>query len=152
MYFPVPREVVVNGNVSIYMNGEVVKWDVVDEGVFIDAQGRERKFRYKTVLGTYPLLTWKIINPPKKFIVNVCYSYIVSKADDKYFKILYAMATGRFLQTYSKRCKAYITINFIGLRNTITNISLVPSPEHVFLGKTIWFYITYTLKQLYFSL
>jgi len=70
--------------------------------------------------------------------VNVTYRYVLEPVEIKAGNIevmvhrtIYAMATGRFYYTYSKRVVAEVTMKFIGSKfNYATaNVSLVPPPK-----------------------
>ena len=133
MYFPVPREAVENGKIEILVDGKRVEWCVVEEGVLAVGE-KLKKFKYITVEGMYPLLKWRIRDVPKKFTVEVKYSYVVKLSTDNSYHILYAMATGRFSSSYAKRCTAYVTLRLYKLSDSLITISLVPSPEVITSG------------------
>jgi len=128
MYFPVPPEVLESRKIRVLVDNYEVSYGIEWEGEMVKGSGKF-KFKYDTVLGDFPLITWKMKNmrETRKFTVKVFYQYNISISDNT-FITLYAMATGRFLDAYAKRCTAYITINLVGFKNSNVNVSLVPPP------------------------
>ena len=137
MYFPVPPEVISNGEAWITVNGKPVDYKVVYEGrMYVRGDG-VREFKYDSVLGVLPMLKWHLsLNSNySKFTVNVTYRYVLKPVEVKVKNVgvmvhrtIYAMATGRFYYTYSKRVVAEVTIKFIGpkFNYATVNVSLVP--------------------------
>jgi len=120
MYFPVPYNVDWN-TVKVYVNEKPVKWRISD-------------WKYETIIGEYPVIEWTIFPLPNKFNVTVVYEQEVEPLSDGSFKILYAMATGRFLnQTYAKQCVAEVKVAFGNLPpNFKIKIASVPPPGTFF--------------------
>ncbi len=152
MYFPVPPEVISNGEAWVSVDGHPVKYEVVKEGeVYVPGAGA-KTFKYDSVLGVLPMLKWHIRfnGSPKGFTVNVTYKYVLrpvevevpsncspsGKVGVMVHKTIYAMATGRFYYIYSKRVVADVTLRFIGPKFDYApiNISLVPAPSEMTKG------------------
>ena len=144
MYFPIPPEAC-KGNITVTMNGKPVKWTIVNKGRIITSKG-EREFKYETIRGVYPLLSWSIENPPKNFVINVKYTYYVKREGNEYY-ILYAMGTGRYSLYYSKKCTAYVKLILEGLAKSKLKISLVPPPT-IGLGKTEFLYTISSNREI----
>jgi len=133
MYFPIPPEAL-DGNISVFIDGKPIEWDIV-WSIVVDGKNKS----YTTVLGDYPLLKWHIKNVPDKFTVSARYEYIISSEKGVY-KILYAMATGRFFDYYAKQCTAEVKIIFRNLNSYEAKITLTPPPNQ-YPGKTSFKYI-----------
>jgi len=149
MYFPVPPEVISNGEAWVSVNGHPVKYEVVKEGEVYVPGGGVKTFKYDSVLGVLPMLKWhiKFNGSPKDFTVNVTYRYVLrpvevevpcncspsGKVGVMVHRTIYAMATGRFYYIYSKRVVADVTLKFIGPKFDYApiNISLVPAPSEM---------------------
>ncbi len=133
MYFPIPPHVN-RDSIIVTLNNKPLKWIIVDEG-YIETSKGLRKFRYETVEGVYPLLSWNITDLPKSFIINVRYSYYIHLKNGEYH-ILYAMGTGRYNLYYSKKCTAYVKLRLSKLTGHILNVIL--TPPLTYPGKTIF--------------
>ncbi|RLE62769.1 MAG: hypothetical protein DRJ38_09050 [Thermoprotei archaeon] len=122
MYFPVPYNVNWN-TIKVYMDEKPIEWKVAD-------------WKYKTIIGDYPVIEWTISPVPDEFNVTVIYEQNVKPSKDGSFKILYAMATGRFLnKTYAKQCIAEVKIDFSDLlSNYGAKIASVSPPDMEFGG------------------
>lgn len=119
MYFPVPPEALEN-EVKVFFNNREVVWKVSEK-------------KYDTAIGKYPMIYWKLSDLPKNFEVKVYYKYSIKKSRGA-FKILYAMATGRYLNgTYTKQCVAEVKFRTIGVpEGWIAKVSFVPPPSEAF--------------------
>ncbi|RLE81627.1 MAG: hypothetical protein DRJ51_03410 [Thermoprotei archaeon] len=122
MYFPLPPEAL-KGEIKVYLDGRAIAWKLSEK-------------TYDTLLGNFPMIYWKISNIPKEFTVKVKYRYSIFKHKDGY-RILYAMATGRFLNnTYGKQCIAEVKFNITGAPNSwIARVAFVPPPSEAFRAK-----------------
>ncbi len=122
MYFPVPYNVDWD-TIRVYVDDKPVKWRISD-------------WKYETVIGNYPVIEWTISPVPKEFNVTVVYEQYVKPSKNGSFEILYAMATGRFLnKTYAKQCIAEIRISFNGLPlNYGVRIASILPPDMGFNG------------------
>ena len=127
MFFPIPREAAERKDIKILFNGNQLPWNITEKG-YIIRNGEKAEFQYDTVEGIFPLIRWSIENVPDKFEIVVEYSYSI-KAEQGEFRTLYAMATGRFADTYAKKCTAYVTLNMIGFRGYNATVSLTPPPS-----------------------
>ena len=154
MYFPVPPEVIRDGEAWVTVNGHQVKYEVVGEGNITMSDGGVKPFKYDSVLGVLPMLKWhvKLNGGLKDFTVNVTYRYVLRPVEIEVpcncspsgkvgvfvYRTIYAMATGRFYYVYSKRVVADVTLKFIGPKFNYAkvNVSLMPSPQEVSEGYT----------------
>ena len=154
MYFPVPPEVISNGEAWVSVDGHPVKYEVVNEGEVYVPGGGTKTFKYDSVLGVLPMLKWhiKFNGSSRGFTVNVTYKYVLKpvevevpcncspsgKVGVMVHRTIYAMATGRFYYIYSKRVVADVTLRFIGPKFDYApiNISLVPAPSEMTNGYT----------------
>ncbi len=154
MYFPVPPEVIRDGEAWVAVNGHQVKYEVVGEGNITVSGGEAKPFKYDSVLGVLPMLKWhvKLDGGLKDFTVNVTYRYVLRPVEIEVpcncspsgkvgvfvYRTIYAMATGRFYYVYSKRVVADVTLKFIGPKFNYAkvNVSLMPSPQEVSEGYT----------------
>ena len=118
MYFPVPPEALRGGRVEVYCDGSEVRWSVGSE-------------TYKTAIGGFPMIVWRLDNLKKNFTVTVRYSYSLPSPP---YRVLYAMATGRFLNgTYTKQCVAEVRFVVMGAPESwAARVSFVPPPEEGF--------------------
>ena len=93
MYYPVPSD---SSEISVMMNETALEWKYSDEN-------------YSTVIGEFPMIEW-VINPlPESFQIRTHYYYAVPK--DGSYSFLYAMGTGRYLESYAKETTAYVSMN-----------------------------------------
>lgn len=119
MYFPVPLGAL-KDEIKVFFNDREMSWEVSE-------------YEYDTVIGRYPMIRWKLSNLPKSFEVRVYYKYSVKRVRDS-FKLLYAMATGRYLNgTYSKQCLAEVKFKVVyAPKDWIVKVSFVPPPSETF--------------------
>ncbi len=95
MLFPVPPSALEN-YVRVYLNDRELKW-------------RVSSARYRTVLGDFPMIEWEIEPIPEEF--NITVVYVERHEARSIVRILYPMATGRYLNgTYAKQCVAEVRI------------------------------------------
>jgi hypothetical protein len=127
MFFPIPREAAEKKDIRIFFNGNQLPWNLTEKGYVIN-NGEKVEFQYDTVVGILPLIKWGIENIPDKFEVVVEYSYSI-KSEQGEFKTLYAMATGRFADTYAKKCTAYVTLSMTNFKGYNAIVSLTPPPS-----------------------
>lgn len=127
MFFPVPREAAYAERMKVSIDGRLLAWKIVESGYVIHG-GQKTEFTYETIDGIYPLLKWSIEDVPENFEIVVEYSYTISAKEDE-FRTLYAMATGRFADTYAKQCTAYVNIELVDFQDYNASISLVPPPS-----------------------
>ncbi len=118
MYFPVPPEALRGGRVEVYCDGTEVRWSVSGE-------------TYKTAVGKFPVIVWRLDGLKKNFTIVVRYSYSLPSPP---YRVLYAMATGRFLNgTYAKQCVAEVRFVVMGATESwAARVSFVPPPEEGF--------------------
>ena len=119
MYFPVPPEALEN-EIKVFFNNNEIHWEVSEN-------------KYNTIIGKYPMIRWKLSNIPKNFIIKVYYKYTV-KRQRNIFRLLYAMATGRYLNgTYTKQCLAEVKFIVTNAPKKWTaKVSFVPPPTETF--------------------
>ncbi|ADI32361.1 hypothetical protein Shell_1265 [Staphylothermus hellenicus DSM 12710] len=117
MYFPVPNETD-RESVRVLVNGKEMSygftWDMIIWG---------HKYRYYTVKGPLPLITWSVMGGEEKYVVEVYYNYKFNIRNG-FGETIYALGTGKYYYTYSKQCIATININLKGFNNTLLNIIL----------------------------
>jgi hypothetical protein len=93
MYFPIPSDA---DNVSVKMDENNIPWTSVDN-------------IYPTVLGNLPMIAWEIAPVPDNFVITVSYEHSLT-TDGENYTFLYAMGTGKYLNTYAKETTAYVNI------------------------------------------
>ena len=92
MYYPVPPDA---ANISVQIDETPLTWMYNDTGT------------YQTVIGDWPFINWTISSAPTEFTIKTYYEHAVPLIGENY-TFLYAMGTGRFLETYAKECTAYV--------------------------------------------
>jgi hypothetical protein len=94
MEYPVPTNAT---NITVKKNGTSLDW-VYDTKV------------YPTVIGDWPMINWTIsLAPIEHFQIETHYEHFVPEIDEN-CTFLYAMGTGRFLETYAKQTTAYVRV------------------------------------------
>jgi hypothetical protein len=93
MYYPVPPN---SSEISVMMNDTSLGWRYSDKN-------------YSTVVGEFPMIEWLIDPVPDSFEIKTHYSHPLPK--DGCYSFLYAMGTGRYLESYAKETTAYVSIN-----------------------------------------
>lgn len=123
MDYPVPPNAT---SISVEMNGTSLDWTYNTKV-------------YSTVIGDWPMINWTISPVPSHFEVKTYYEHPVPLIGNNYM-FLYAMGTGRYLETYAKETTAYVRIrmetNYTALRvYTVGNVS----------GEWVWKSVSYTI-------
>lgn len=93
MYYPVPPGA---GEILVKMDGTSLDWSYSDKN-------------YPTVIGDFPMINWTIKPVPDNFTIGTRYEHPLPKINGNY-TFLYAMGTGRYLDTYAKQTTAYVRI------------------------------------------
>jgi len=94
MDYPLPPNAT---NVSVKMDETLLDWTYNNKN-------------YSTVIGDWPMINWTIsLTPFQNFTIKTYYEHHVPIIDGNY-TFLYAMGTGRYLDTYAKETTAYVNI------------------------------------------
>jgi hypothetical protein len=130
MYYPVPSG---SSEITVMMNDTSLAWQYSDEN-------------YSTVLGEFPMIRWFISPVPDSFEIRTHYSHPLPK--DGTYSFLYAMGTGRYLQSYAKETTAYVSINISkGLAASERRMNLHTLSYDEETGKWLWNPVNYTISQ-----
>ncbi len=118
MYFPVPNETIRNGKIKVFVNGVQYKYEITYE-----MKLKDHIEKYWTIYGPLPLVKWdmKDLKSFENYTVVVTYTYRIDPSSHvvggRAYMFLYALGTGRFYYTYSKRCIADIWFTLKGFKN-----------------------------------
>jgi hypothetical protein len=94
MYYPLPPD---SSSISARMNETSLEWAYSSQV-------------YPNVLGDWPMINWTLLLPPTcQFDIGTYYEHAVPKREE-YRALLYAMGTGRYLETYAKQTQAFVNI------------------------------------------
>lgn len=93
MDYPLPPNTT---NTSVKMNETLLDWTFNNK-------------TYPTIIGDWPMINWSISPVPDYFIMKTHYEHAIANIGGNY-TFLYAMGTGRYLQTYAKQTTAYVRI------------------------------------------
>jgi parallel beta-helix repeat protein len=93
MDYPVPPDAT---SISVRMNETSLYWT-------------HNAKNYPTVIGNWPMINWTISPIPENFTIQTYYEHPVPVIGENR-TFLYAMGTGRYLETYAKETSAYVRI------------------------------------------
>jgi len=94
MDYPIPPN---SEGISVKMNETLLDWNHTD-------------MIYSTVIGNFTMISWLIEPVPNRFNVTTYYEHPMPLLDGNY-TFLYALGTGKYLETYTKKTTAYIRIS-----------------------------------------
>jgi len=96
---------------------------------------------YSTVIGDWPMISWTISQVPLEFNIKTRYEHIIPLVG-RNFTALYAMGTGRYLDTYAKETTAYVSIR---IEANYTSLSIFTVGD--VSGMWTWKPANYTITQ-----
>lgn len=130
MYYPVPPN---SSEITVMMNDTVLEWRYSDGN-------------YSTVVGEFPMIEWLINPAPDSFEIRTHYSHFIMK--DGSYSFLYAMGTGRYLESYAKQTTAYVSINVSkDFAPTERNMDLHALRYDKGASRWLWNPVNYTITQ-----
>lgn len=127
MYYPVPPGA---GEISVKMDDTSLDWNYSDEN-------------YPTVIGDFPMINWTVEPVPDNFTIGTYYEHPLPKIDGNY-TFLYAMGTGRYLDTYAKQTTAYVRIR---MDVAFDDLNVYTTAFNATTEEWIWNPTNYTLTQ-----
>ncbi len=130
VYFPIPKEVLDNGAISVFLDDKKINYNITWSGTI-----RGESFQYETSLGTLPMISFPTpTNTTDTTIVRIIYTYRISTLESleyEFFRTLYAMGTGRYYLTYAKECTASVNIWIKSFEGYEMMIFFDAGPHHV---------------------
>jgi hypothetical protein len=130
MYYPVPPN---SSDITVMMNGTSLEWKYSNKS-------------YSTVIGEFPMIEWLIDPAPDSFEIRTHYSHPLPK--DGTYSFLYAMGTGRYLESYTRETTAYVSINVskdLAVTNRSMKLHALRYDDET--GKWLWKPVNYTITQ-----
>jgi len=130
MYYPIPCG---SDEISVDINETIIPliWRYSEE-------------TYPTVIGDFQMIEWMIAPVPINFEIRIHYRHPVLKYES--YSFLYAMGTGRYLQSYAKETTAYVSIN-INKEIAPTWRSIDIDTIGYYEGEWFWYPADYTITQ-----
>jgi hypothetical protein len=130
MYYPVLPN---SSEITVIMNDTSLEWRYSDRS-------------YSTVVGEFLMIEWLIDPVPDSFEIRTHYSHPLPK--DGCYSFLYAMGTGRYLESYAKETTAYVSINMskdlVTTERSMNPYTLRYEEE---TGKWLWKTVNCTITQ-----
>ena len=93
MSFPVPPD---SENILVRLGNEPLDWSY---------SGNE----YPTVVENFSVIKWTVYPAPRYFVIETRYEHEVPVVDNLY-TLVYAMGTGKYLESWAKETTVYVTI------------------------------------------
>jgi hypothetical protein len=130
MYYPVPPS---SDEISVKMNETSLEWSYCDKN-------------YSTVVGDFPMINWTIEPVPDFFEIRTHYCHPIPT--NRNLTFLYAMGTGRYLESFAKNTTAYVSLNIskeIAPKEKSIDVYTIGYNETT--GEWIWKPANYTITQ-----